>query len=173
MEIAPGVIKQLPEFTLVGATTNPAKISEPLQTRFPVVCALDEYTEEELTTMAHSKSDRLSPGAAHAIATMSGGTPRNIKTLIQVLSTRLSGTIEREEVLSIGREIGISESGLREQHYAYIEVLGRLGHSSLSTIASAMHADERTVTDMIEPVLIRKGIVQKTSRGRSLTGVKP
>src|SRR5574344_1277494 len=70
----------LPPFTLVGATTRAGDLTGPLRDRFGIVCKLNYYTIEELTTIVKRTSKVLDcaidDDAALELAKRSRGTPR-------------------------------------------------------------------------------------------------
>ena len=170
LEITAGLTKQLPPFTMIAATTNPAKLSDPLRSRFPLVLRVDPYSEDDLSFIASKKAPSLTDDAASNIAAMANGVPRNVSTLIQVLLANYKNetTITTQMVSEVALKLGLNSNGLREEHLKYIKALHTLQHASLSTLASALNEDISTITDIIEPPLIRMGIVRKTSKGRSL-----
>ena len=77
----------LPQFTLVGATTRPGMISAPLRGRFGINLHLDFYPPEELRVIIERSASIISAGidqdGAMAIASRSRGTPRIANRLLR------------------------------------------------------------------------------------------
>ncbi|MDE6506181.1 MAG: Holliday junction branch migration DNA helicase RuvB, partial [Eubacterium sp.] len=77
----------LPNFTLVGATTRSGQLSAPLRDRFGVILRLELYTNEELASIVRRSAGILgididSSGALQ-IASRSRGTPRIANRLLK------------------------------------------------------------------------------------------
>ncbi|MDQ9736203.1 Holliday junction branch migration DNA helicase RuvB, partial [Acinetobacter baumannii] len=77
----------LPKFTLIGATTRPGMLTNPLRDRFGVICKLDYYTNDELAQIVKRSSGLLGAGiddkSAAEIARRSRGTPRIANRLLK------------------------------------------------------------------------------------------
>ena len=77
----------LPNFTLVGATTRTGLVAAPLRDRFGFIGQLDLYEVDELTKIAERSAKllgvALDPDAATLIATRSRGTPRIANRLLR------------------------------------------------------------------------------------------
>src|ERR1700687_2823994 len=79
----------VPPFTLIGATTRRALLSQPLHARFGIPLRLDFYDTEALTRIVDRSAKILSigilPEAARVIASRSRGTPRIANRLLRRL----------------------------------------------------------------------------------------
>ncbi len=77
----------LPKFTLIGATTRPGMLTNPLRDRFGVICKLDYYTNDELAQIVKRSSGLLGADidekSAAEIARRSRGTPRIANRLLK------------------------------------------------------------------------------------------
>ncbi len=77
----------LPNFTLVGATTRAGQLSAPLRDRFGVILRLELYTDEQLATIVKRSAGILNipieQGGALQIASRSRGTPRIANRLLK------------------------------------------------------------------------------------------
>lgn len=77
----------LPRFTLIGATTRAGSLSTPLRDRFGIVCRLELYNVEDLTTIvkrsAHIMEVQIDEEGAVEIAKRSRGTPRIANRLLK------------------------------------------------------------------------------------------
>src|ERR1700736_1253872 len=77
---ARGVTLELPQFTLIGATTRAGLLTTPLRDRFGIQHRLEHYGAEDLARIVHRSARllevQIDHGGAHAIAERSRGTPR-------------------------------------------------------------------------------------------------
>ena len=77
----------LNKFTLIGATTKAGMLSSPLRDRFGVMCKLEMYTTEEISSIVKRSANILnlpiSVEAAAEIAKRSRGTPRIANRLLK------------------------------------------------------------------------------------------
>lgn len=170
---------ELPKFTLIGATTEAGMLTKPFRDRFIIRATLEFYTEDELTKLVKANADKLGMGmdedACRVVAERSRGIPRIANGSLMWLRDFAAYTKEDEldaEFAETGMEAnGIDERGLNEQDRTYIEVLKASPNGKpvgLEAIASTMNVSINTVSDDIEPYLLRSGLVNRTGRGRQL-----
>jgi Holliday junction DNA helicase RuvB len=169
-------------FTLVGATTRSGMLPNPLRDRFGFTAHLDFYESEELlqiVTKSAIKLDvRLDASAASEIASRSRGTPRIANRLLKrvrdyalVHKHATVGLPVAQEALKL---YGIDELGLDRIDRTVLDCLvNRFGGKpvGLSTLAVAVGEEQDTIDSVVEPYLIRLGLVTKTPRGRQATAV--
>lgn len=170
----------LPKFTLIGATTRMGLLSKPLLSRFGIVLRLDYYSPDEIVEIL-KRSTRIlgvkaEDGALMEIARRSRGTPRIANNLLKrvrdFLHVRGGDAITREMAIEALEKMGIDELGLNEEDLRYLKVLFgkfRGGPVGLKTLSAALSEDEGTLEEVIEPYLLRMGLIEKTPRGRVLT----
>lgn len=171
---------ELPPFTLVGATTRIGLLSAPLRSRFGGgVFRLEYYTDNELGTILKRSADLLSipaeEDAIKEIVLRSRKTPRTANYFLkrvrdygQVKGTKLDSR-GAHEALSL---LGIDSMGLNEIDRAYLKALYEKfkgGPTGIQTMAAALHEDEGTLEDVIEPYLLSLGFIERTPRGRTIT----
>lgn len=169
----------LAPFTLVGATTKSGMLSAPLRSRFGITERLDFYTDDELRTIieqsAHFLQIKIIPQAAQLIAQSARGTPRIAKKLLrrvrdfaQVAHIATIDMPLTEQALSF---LGINHGGLgrvdREILHIILDKFNG-GPVGLETIASMLAEDSETIEEVYEPFLMRKGLLERTSRGRQI-----
>jgi len=169
----------LKPFTLVGATTRVGLLTAPLRSRFQISERLDFYTDEELEQIAKNSARKLKieieDAAARLIASRSRGTPRItnrfLKRIRDVAHARQSEVITVEVAAEGLRRLGVDEHGLCEMDRKILGAIARAGGRpvGLKTIAAVVGEQEDTIEDVYEPFLIRKGLLEKTPRGRVLT----
>ena len=171
---------ELPPFTLVGATTRIGLLSSPLRSRFGGgVFRLEYYTEEELGRILKRSANILDipieASAIQEIVKRSRRTPRTANYFLkrvrdygQVKGLDLSH-VATDEALTL---LGIDHAGLTEIDRAYLKTLYtkfKGGPTGIQTMAAALHEDEGTLEDVIEPYLLSLGFIERTPRGRTIT----
>ncbi|MHB8718152.1 MAG: Holliday junction branch migration DNA helicase RuvB [Candidatus Dormibacteria bacterium] len=167
----------LNRFTVIGATTRAGALGGPLRDRFGVTFRLDYYDDAELSAIIHRSARLLEVGidedAATLLATRSRGTPRVANRLLRRArdwaQVRAQGHIDVEVARRALDMLGIDDAGLDEMDRRVLEALtGPLsGHPvGAQTIAVTVAEEAETVEDVVEPYLIRLGMVARTPRGR-------
>jgi Holliday junction DNA helicase RuvB len=170
----------LPPFTLIGATTRLGLLTSPLRARFGIVEQLDLYDPEELSEIVMRGSCvmkiEVDPSAAKEIALRSRGTPRvAIRLLKRVRDVAAVGNhslIDAPLARSALEMLSIDYAGLDEGDRKLLRALIELfagGPVGLATLAAALNEEQQTVEDIYEPFLIRKGLIERTPRGRRAT----
>lgn len=171
---------ELPPFTLIGATTRIALLSSPLRSRFGGgVFRLEFYTDEELQKILARSAQILGieihPEAIEVVVKRSRRTPRTANYFLkrvrdygQVKQKELSKDIAQEALTLLG----VDALGLTELDRQYLFALAdtfKGGPVGLQTMAAALHEDEGTLEDVIEPYLLSLGFIERTPRGRTIT----
>jgi Holliday junction DNA helicase RuvB len=164
-------------FTLVGATTRAGLLTAPLRDRFGILLHLDFYTAEELTEVVLRSAAILDvpieQDGAYEIARRSRGTPRIANRLLRRVrdyaQVHGDGTINREIArISLERE-GIDERGLDGLDRRYINTINEFyagGPVGIEALAATLNEEVDTLEDIIEPYLLKEGIVLRTAAGR-------
>lgn len=171
----------LPPFTLVGATTRAGAISAPLRDRFGVLCRLEYYEEHHLVEIVQRTADifntEIDGNGAVEIARRSRGTPRIANRLLRRVrdyaQVRAEGIItfpiaqQSLELLQVDR-LGLDHI----DHKLLIGIIERFkgGPVGLDTIAASIGEESSTIEDVYEPYLLQIGFLQRTPRGRMVTG---
>ncbi|MFZ5692290.1 MAG: Holliday junction branch migration DNA helicase RuvB, partial [Pseudomonadota bacterium] len=172
---------ELSKFTLVGATTRAGLLTNPLRDRFGIPVRLDFYTEAELeqivTRGARVLGVAITKDGANEIARRARGTPRIAGRLLR----RLRDFADVQGNVAIDRAVADKALGALEVDAAGLDAMDRRylstialnyggGPVGVETIAAALSEPRDAIEDIIEPFLIQKGFVQRTPRGRLLTG---
>jgi Holliday junction DNA helicase RuvB len=167
----------LPPFTLVGATTRPGLLSQPLHGRFGITLRLDFYDVESLSRIVERSAKILGiaivPDAAREIGARSRGTPRIANRLLRRLRDFADVAGKRAIDLTTAREalarLEVDEHGFDELDRrilaTIIEKFGG-GPVGINSIAASLGEDRGTLEDLYEPYLIQAGFLQRTPRGR-------
>jgi Holliday junction DNA helicase RuvB len=170
----------LPNFTLVGATTRTGLVAAPLRDRFGFIGQLDLYDAEELTIIVQRSASllgvTLAEDAASTIASRSRGTPRIANRLLR--RVRDFATFQGHAV--VGTDVataalvlfGVDEYGLDKIDRRILSLLCEQFANTpvgLTTLAHACGEEPATIEDAYEPYLLREGLLIRTPRGRVAT----
>lgn len=172
----------LPEFTLVGATTRAGNLSAPLRDRFGMHCRLDLYTQKELQEIVLRSSDVLNTeiheNASIEIARRSRGTPRIVNRLLkrvrdycQVVGDGIITKAIAQEALKMLEIDPVGLDKIDRKILKAILVKFDGGPVGLNTLSAATGEEIITLKDVYEPFLIKKGFIQRTPRGRMITSL--
>ena len=170
----------LPNFTLVGATTRTGLVAAPLRDRFGFIGQLDLYEASELTVIVERSAKLLevvlSGDAAATIAQRSRGTPRIANRLLRrvrdfaaVKDYKIISTEIAVEALDL---FGVDVYGLDKIDRRILGLLCDQFSSQpvgLTTLAHACGEEPSTIEDAYEPYLLREGLLIRTPRGRIAT----
>jgi Holliday junction DNA helicase RuvB len=167
-------------FTLVGATTRAGMLSAPLRERFGLMAHLDYYSAEELerivTRSAGVLGIPIDPEGARTIAGRSRGTPRIANRLLRRVrdfaEVRAGGTITKDVADEALRREGVDDLGLDRLDRAFLRTIAeqyRGGPVGIGAIAATLTEDAETLEDVVEPYLLKKGLVVRTASGRKVT----
>jgi Holliday junction DNA helicase RuvB len=167
----------VPPFTLIGATTRPGLLSQPLHARFGIALRLDFYDAASLATIidrsARILGIRIDEDAAKEIARRSRGTPRIANRLLRRLRDFAEVAGKDAIDLATARQalarLEVDEHGFDEVDRrilsTIIEKFGG-GPVGIGSIAASIGEDRGTLEDLYEPYLIQAGFLQRTPRGR-------
>jgi Holliday junction DNA helicase RuvB len=167
----------LPNFTLVGATTRTGLVAAPLRDRFGFVGQLDLYAVDELAVIAQRSALLLGVTLAHDAATIiasrSRGTPRIANRLLRRVrdfAAVMGRPVVDDEVAVEALELfGVDEYGLDKIDRRILSLLcGQFANApvGLTTLAHACGEEPATIEDAYEPYLLREGLLVRTPRGR-------
>jgi Holliday junction DNA helicase RuvB len=170
----------LPQFTLIGATTRAGLLTTPLRDRFGIQHRLEHYGPDDLATIVRRSARLLDvsidDGGARAIAQRSRGTPRVANRLLKrvrdYVEVRGNGVVTSDEAAAALDLLQVDHEGLdrldREILRAICEKFSG-GPVGLSTLAVAVGEEPDTIEDVYEPYLLQRGLIERTPRGRAAT----
>ena len=164
-------------FTLIGATTRLGNLTSPLRDRFGVVLRVDFYNADDLFHIIQRSAKILEvaidEAGAMELARRSRGTPRIANRILRrardYAEVKAKGKIDKGVAKEALDGMGIDIHGLDDMDRRILVALidqfkgGPVGVNSLSV---AVSEDATTIEDVYEPYLIKKGFIQRTSRGR-------
>ena len=167
----------LPQFTLIGATTRAGLLSAPLRDRFGVVSHLEFYTTEELERIIRRSAQvlgvEIDEEGAHELARRSTGSPRlanrMLKRVRDFAQVRYDGRITREVADYALNLMDVDKDGLdRNDRLILSTIINKFGGGpvGIETIAAAVGEDAGTLEDVYEPYLVQNGFINRTTRGR-------
>lgn len=170
----------LRRFTLIGATTRAGMLSAPLRDRFQMREHLDFYSVEELTEIvgrsAQKLQMRIGADSAAEIASRSRGTPRlannRLRWVRDYVTSKADGRVTLELARAALEMQAIDIVGLDGQDRKYLETIVRVfqgGPVGVEAVAHTMNLAVDTLTDEVEPYLLRSGLLIRTPRGRRVT----
>jgi Holliday junction DNA helicase RuvB len=167
----------LPQFTLVGATTRAGMLTPPLRDRFGVVSHLEFYTVEDLKKIILRSADvfqvEIDDEGAEEMARRSRGTPRLANRLLRRVrdfaQVKYDGRITKEVAIFALDLLEVDRLGLdhidRNILTTMIEKFGG-GPVGIEAIATTIGEDVGTVEEVYEPYLVQNGLILRTPRGR-------
>lgn len=165
-------------FTLVGATTREGLLTAAFRSRFGILERLEPYPHKDIEQILLRAAVRLSvtlePAAAQLCAERSRGTPRmslrilrRVRDLAQVQQKPAIDAAAATEGL---QRLRIDHLGLEEVDRKLLRALIQRGDAiGLKTLAAMIDEAEDTLEDVLEPHLIRCGLLARTPRGRVAT----
>jgi Holliday junction DNA helicase RuvB len=174
------VTLDLPEFTLIGATTRTGLLTTPLRDRFGVTHRLELYSPGELGRIVLRSAGilevEIDDRGAETIASRARGTPRVANRLLKRVrdyaEVRGAGHIDAAVAREALDLLEVDAAGLdrldRDILRAICAKFGG-GPVGLSTLAVAVGEEPDTIEDVYEPYLLQQGFLMRTPRGRVAT----
>lgn len=171
---------ELPRFTLVGATTRVGLLTAPLRDRFGMIHHLEFYSIEELKLIIRHSARvlgvEIDEKGAVELARRSRGTPRlanrilkRVRDFAQVkYDGRITEEVAREalDLMDVDR-LGLDHIDRNILNTMIEKFQG--GPVGLDTLAAAIGEDAGTIEDVVEPYLLKNGLINRTPRGRVVT----
>ena len=171
---------ELPQITIIGATTRIGMVSSPLRNRFGVIHRLSFYTPDELSKIIKRAAKKLKiPIDQEEVTQLSKrarGTPRIalklLKRVRDVTEVHGQGKVTKEllsqtlDLLEVD-PLGLDDSDRR----LLLTIIDKFngGPVGIETLAATISEDIGTIEEVIEPYLMQVGFLKRTSRGRVVT----
>ena len=170
----------LPQFTLVGATTKAGSLSGPLRDRFGVIHRLQFYEPSELSIIIFNAAKKLDividEESLKDLAKRSRGTPRIalklLKRVRDYAQVKGQGKITKTITDETLKMLHVDEVGLDSSDRRFLDAIIRLhngGPVGVETLSATIAEDATTIEEVIEPYLLQIGFLQKSPRGRIAT----
>ncbi len=170
---------QLAPFTLVGATTRSGLLPAPLRDRFGYTAHLEYYEAGEIEFVIRRSARlvgiELDSHAVNELARRSRGTPRIANRLLRRVRDYLvvhGSAGSRDAVNAALTVFDIDDHGLDRLDRAVLTTLIDTfggGPAGITTLASAVGEERDTLESVVEPYLVRVGLIARTPRGRVAT----
>jgi Holliday junction DNA helicase RuvB len=171
----------LAKFTLIGATTRAGLLTNPLRDRFGIPVRLNFYSEAELELIVNRGARVLGIGVtadgSNEIARRARGTPRIAGRLLRRVrdfaSVDGATAIDRAVADKALAALEVDAAGLDAMDRRYLTTIVMHyagGPVGVETLAAALSEPRDAIEDIIEPYLIQCGFLQRTPRGRLVTG---
>lgn len=171
---------ELAPFTLVGATTRSGMLPNPLRDRFGFTAHLEFYEVDELREVISRAAIKLGltidQSALLEIASRSRGTPRIANRLLR--RVRDFALVAGEKSITVATAQAalalyeVDPLGLDRLDREILKVLTSRFDGKpvgLSTLAVAVGEEQDTIEAVVEPYLVRIGLIARTPRGRQAT----
>lgn len=170
----------LPPFTLIGATTRAGSLSAPLRDRFGILSYMEYYSKDDLNEVVKRSADvlniRTDDKGSLEIAGRSRGTPRIANRLLKRVrdyaEVKGDGVISRDIAKESLKLLQVDGIGLDTLDHKILKTLIELyngGPVGLNTLSANVSEEIETIEDMVEPYLLKQGLLQRTARGRVAT----
>jgi len=170
----------LPQFTLVGATTRAGLLTNPLRDRFGIPVRLNFYTTDELQLVVERGARVLGapmrPDGAREIARRARGTPRIAGRLLRRVrdfaAVAGADSITAEIADQALKMLEVDNEGLDALDHRYLNCIIRNydgGPVGIETISAALSEPRDALEEIVEPYLLQQGMIGRTPRGRIAT----
>jgi Holliday junction DNA helicase RuvB len=171
---------KLKHFTLIGATTRSGMLSSPMRDRFKMHEHLEFYSVEELAEIVRINARKLqtplTDDAAIELARRSRGTPRVANARLwwtrHYATSEADGRVTLELARDALKMAEVDAEGLDKQDRRYLETLVGVfegGPTGVEALGATMNLPADTLSDEIEPFLLREQFIVRTPRGRVAT----
>ncbi len=170
----------LPQFTLVGATTRAGLLTTPLRDRFGIQMRMQFYSAQELVDILSRQSKKmnikLADDGAIEIARRARGTPRVAGRLLRrvrdIVAVDGASIITKQAADSALLRLEVDKQGLDQMDRKYLACLANNyggGPVGVETLSAVLAEQRDMLEEVIEPFLLQTGLLMRTPRGRCLS----
>ncbi|MGL4551188.1 MAG: Holliday junction branch migration DNA helicase RuvB, partial [Gemmataceae bacterium] len=167
----------LQRFTVIGATTRSGLLTGPMRDRFKTHEHLEFYTVEELAQIVRVNARKLqtpiTEDASLELARRSRGTPRIANNRLWWTRSYAASEADGAITLDLAREAldmaEVDREGLDRQDRKYLETLTGIFSgepTGVEAIAATMNIASDTLSNEVEPYLLREQFIIRSPRGR-------
>ena len=168
----------LPNFSLIGATTDYHRLPKPMIDRFKLVLYFEFYSQSEIEIIIRNRCKKLNwicdDSVYSHIASKGRGTPRIALRILE--NTRRVARSENADIITLehlNRSCqleGLDNVGLNNEERRLLNILAQTNEPiRLNTLAMCLGTQSRNVAQILEPYLFRMGFITKNDKGRILT----
>jgi Holliday junction DNA helicase RuvB len=173
---------EIPEFTLIGATTRAGLLTSPLRDRFGMSFRFGFYSPDELAIILKRSAKILSvdldEAGAREMAHRSRGTPRIANRLLRRVrdfaQVKADGRIDKKVTVNALNLMEVDDRGFDHMDRTILlTLIDRFngGPVGIDNLSAAIGEEKETIEDVYEPFLIQEGYIQRTARGRMATRI--
>ncbi len=170
----------LKPFTLIGATTRSGLLTAALRSRFGMQYHLDFYPWGELVDIIKKSAEvlglKIDDESAELIAKRARGTPRVANRVLRRVGDysqdKAEGKINAEITNTALNLQGVDELGLDDIDRKVLTVIIDTydgGPVGIESLAATLNEESDTIVDVVEPYLLKIGLLKRTPRGRQVT----
>ncbi len=170
----------LKRFTLIGATTRSGLLTSPLRARFGLAHHLNFYDPADLVRILERSARllgiSLDQQGAEEIARRARGTPRVANRLLRRVrdyaQVKEDGRIRESTAQVALNAQGVDSLGLDEMDRRVLKVILEQyegGPVGVEALAATLNEESDTLVDVVEPYLLKGGLLRRTPRGREAT----
>ncbi|MBC2581153.1 Holliday junction branch migration DNA helicase RuvB [Clostridium sp. DJ247] len=167
----------LPQFTLIGATTRVGLLTSPLRDRFGVLCPMEFYEDDELKEIivrsARILGAKIEEDAAIEIGKRSRGTPRIANRLLKRVrdysEVKGNGIVDVKIAKNALQLLDVDKEGFDSIDNKILTAIidsFNGGPVGIETLSYFVGEELDTIEDVYEPYLLQKGFIIRTPRGR-------
>jgi len=170
----------IPQFTLIAATTRVNLLSSPLRARFGAIFQLDYYEIKDIKEIVKRSANlmqiEINDDAVEIIARASRFTPRTANRLLK----RARDFAEINNLKNINADIAkqalnlleIDELGLEPHDRRLLEIIikkFRGGPVGVNALTASLNEEKGIIEEIYEPYLMKIGLLERTPMGRMTT----
>ena len=164
-------------FTLVWATTKPESLSQPMKNRFIYHFHFMDYDLEEKKTILDRYLQHYQvnyePDLLEKFVQKVASVPREIHNLVikirDYLISRQLPILTRKDREEFLKHSQIDDWGMMPIHKKYLDILADFDRPvGVKTLAVQLGVSEKNLEEDIEPLLLKLGKIEKTTKWRSL-----
>lgn len=174
----PNKLIWLPYFSIVGATTDDGKLTKPFRDRFKIKFIFEPYKDDDMESIVrfHAIKNALAVtnGAVTNITKRSRGVPRvmvNYLETIRDIQLAEGAPVIDDDLTNFAFDtIGIDDTGLSKTEIKILKSLHNAGSPvGLDNLSIMTNESNKAISQTIEPFLIRRGLIVRTGKGRTIT----
>lgn len=168
----------LPYFSVVGATTDDGILTKPFRERFKMKFIYEPYDNNSMYEIACFHATKrglvITPKAIRCVVYRSRGIPRimvsYLETVRDFMLAHEAAVITTNLVEITFDSIGIDRTGLNSVDISILKTLyGADRPIGLENLSIITNESLKSITQTIEPYLIRRGFMLRTGKGRTIT----
>ena len=164
----------LPQFTLVGATTRAGLLTTPLRDRFGIQMRMQFYSNEELVEILLRQSKKMSVSLADdgavEIARRARGTPRVAGRLLRrvrdIVAVDGEPLITKQAADAALTRLEVDQRGLDQMDRRYLKSLAENyggGPVGIETLAAVLAEQRDMLEEVIEPFFVTNRAINEDS----------